>query len=107
MAVSVSTFKAAYPEFAKAGDTLLTEQLAQVELEVSDSWADRRDTVVMLTLADTLANSPWGRDARMVPVDKSGRVTGSSPYGIRLDAMKRAHGIRGSRLGSSPVTLFY
>lgn len=106
MTVSVSSFLDAYPEFAKAGTTLLTAQLAQAELEVSDSWADRRDTVVMLTLADALANSPWGRDARMVTVDKAGRVS-TSTYGARLDDMRRAHGIRGSRLGSPPVTLYY
>lgn len=107
MAVTVSTFKVAFPEFSKAGDAMLTAQLAQAELEVSDSFGDRRDLVVMLTLADNLANSPWGRDARMVPVNKVNGAQMQSTYAVRLQALKEVNAVSGSRFGSATSTLYY
>ncbi len=97
MAVSVASFKVAYPEFAKASDGLVAAHLAPVELAVSDSFAEQRDQAVMLRLADTLALSVWGRNARLVaPSD------GASTYGQRFRAMAEANALSASRLGSPP-----
>lgn len=95
MTVSIASFKVAYPEFVNAGDDLLTAQLAQVELVVSDSFGDQRDQVVMLTLADRLATSPSGRDARMMT--EEGGAT--SVYSTELERLKRANAVRAIRLG--------
>lgn len=99
MAVSVASFKVAFPEFLKAGDPMVAAQLAFVELEVSDSFGDSRDLAVMLKLADALALSPWGRDARLVPKGVDNAFT--STYGVRLRAMAEANGITADRMGSS------
>lgn len=94
MTVSIATFKVAYPEFTNAGDPLLTAQLAQVELVVSDSFGDQRDQVVMLTLADRLSTSPSGRDARMLTEDEK-----RSTYSAELERLKRANAVNAVRLG--------
>jgi len=95
LAVTVASFKAAYPEFAKAGDPMIAAHLAHVELEVSDSFGDQRDQAVMLRLADTLALSSFGRNARLVaPTD------GATTYGQRFRAMAEANAVSASRLGS-------
>lgn len=99
MAVTVASFKVAFPEFGKAGDPMLEAQLALVELEVSDAFGDSRDLAVMLKLADALALSPWGRDARMVPKGVDNAF--SSTYGVRFSAMAEANGVTASRLGST------
>jgi hypothetical protein len=99
MAVSIASFKVAFPEFARAGDPMLEAQLALTELEVSDSFGDSRDLAVMLRLADTLALSPWGRDARMIPKGVDNAF--SSTYGLRFQRMAEANGVSASRLGSS------
>ncbi len=99
MAVTVAAFKVAFPEFLKAGDAMLTAQLALVELEVSDSFGDSRDLAVMLKLGDALALSPWGRDARMVPKGVDNAF--SSTYGVRYRAMAEANAVSATRMGSS------
>lgn len=99
MAVSVASFLVCFPEFLKAGDPMLEAQLALVELEVSDSFGDSRDLAVMLKLADALAQSPWGRDARMVPKGVDNAF--SSTYGVRLRAMAEANGVSADRMGST------
>ena len=96
MSVTVASFKVAFPEFVKAGDPMLEAQLAQAELEVSDLFEDQRDHAVMLRLADNLALSPWGRDARLV-----GEKATSSPYGQRFWRLAEANAVRASRLGSN------
>jgi hypothetical protein len=96
MAVTIESFKISYPEFDKAGDPMLTAQLAQAELEVSDSFGDSRDTAVMLRLADTLALSPWGRDSRMIAPSQT-----STTYGARFQRMAEANAVSASRLGSA------
>ncbi|HEY6056217.1 MAG TPA: hypothetical protein VIU86_19965 [Gaiellaceae bacterium] len=98
MAVTIAAFKVAFPEFTRAGDPMLEAQLALVELEVSDSFGDSRDLAVMLRLADTLALSPWGRDARMIPKGVDNAF--SSTYGLRFQRMAEANGVSASRLGS-------
>lgn len=96
MTVSVNSFLVSYPEFANAGTALLTSQLAQVELCVSDSFGDQRDVVVMLTLADRLATSPSGRDARMLAGDEGSQT---SVYATELERLKRANAVRALRFG--------
>ena len=101
MTVSVAAFKICFGEFAKAGDAMLAAQLALVELEVSDSFGTSRDLAVMLKLADALALSPWGRDARMVPKGVDNAYT--STYGVRLMNLAQANAVSASRLGSGLV----
>ncbi len=98
MTVTVDSFKVAYPEFGKAGDAMLESALAQTELEVSDAFEDQRDTAVMLRLADRLAVSPAGRDARLDP-----RKATSSTYGERFQAMASALAVSATRCGSPPL----
>ena len=95
MAVTISTFKAAYPSFVNAGDEMLTAQLAQVELIVSDSFGDQRDQVVMLTLADRLSSMPEGRDARLT-AEGGPRST----YAPELERLKAANAVRAIRFGA-------
>ncbi len=95
MTVTVNSFLAAYPEFANAGTTLLTAQLAFAEAVVSsDSFGDQRDLVVCLTLADRLATSPSGRDARMTTEDSP-----TSTYSVELERLKAANAVRALRMG--------
>ncbi|MEY4548251.1 MAG: hypothetical protein RL685_4446 [Pseudomonadota bacterium] len=96
MAVTVASFKVAFPEFLRAEDPMLEAQLAMAELEVSDAFEESRDLAVMLRLADNLALSPWGRDARLV-----GTRATSSTYGERFARMAEANGVSPSRLGSA------
>ncbi len=99
MTVSRASFVEAFPEFSKAGNAMIDAQLAMVELEVSDAFGDSRDLAVMLKLADSLALSPWGRYARMVPKGVDNAF--SSTYGVRFRAMAEANGVSASRLGST------
>lgn len=98
MTVSVASFLVAYPEFLKAGEPMIGAQLAMTELEVSDSFAEQRDAAVMLRLADTLALSPFGRNARMVAPNAA-----TSTYGQRFSAMAESNAVSASRLGSPPT----
>jgi len=97
--VSVASFLVSFPEFLKAGQPMMEAQLAFTELEVSDSFGDSRDLAVMLKLADALALSPWGRDARMVPKGVDNAF--SSTYGVRYRAMAEANGVSATRMGST------
>lgn len=94
MAVTVASFLVAYPTFTNAGTALLTSQLAQVELIVSDSFGTQRDQVVMLTLADRLATSPAGRDARLTT-----EKVPTSTYSVELERLKSANAVRAIRFG--------
>lgn len=96
MAATVAGFLLCHPEFANAGTALLTAQLAQIELVVSDSFGAQRDQVVYLSLADRLATSPSGRDARML-AGPEGSAT--SVYATELERLKRANAVRALRLG--------
>lgn len=99
MAVSTASFLVVYPEFGKAPEGMIAAQLALVEREVSDSFGDQREQAVMLRLADTLALSAWGRNARMVTPNGP-----SSTYGERFQAMAESNAVSASRLGSPPLT---
>jgi hypothetical protein len=93
MAASTASFLLAYPEFANAGTPLLTAALAEAELLVSDSFGTQRDSVVYLTMADALARSPSGRDAKLADDEKT-------VYQHTLDRLKSANAVTASRLGS-------
>lgn len=92
MTVSVQSFKIAFPEFIKAGDAMLAVQLTYAEFEVSDSFGDYRDLAVMLRLADTLALSPAGRDART-------NTASNTTYGLRFQRLAESNAVSASRLG--------
>lgn len=94
MTVTVSSFKAAYPEFGSAGDILIAAKLEEAELTTSDSFGDQYDYAVMLLTADLLASSPWGRDARMISEDQR-----TSTYATRLWSLRRANAVRALRFG--------
>jgi hypothetical protein len=101
MAVTISSFKARYPEFSKAGDVMLAAALTGVEAVVSvDAFASdaARDEYVMLSLAHALALSPMGRDAQLVA--KDGKTT---TYTARLSAMRDAKAcLHPNRWGTLP-----
>ena len=94
MAVTTASFLIAYPEFRNAGAAMLAAQLAQVEIVVSDSFGTQRDQVVMLTLADRLATSPAGRDARLTT-----EKAPTSTYSVELERLKSANAVRAIRFG--------
>jgi hypothetical protein len=97
MTVSVASFLVRCPDFANAGTSLLAAALADVELEVSsDAFGAQRDAVVCLKLADRLASSPSGRDARMV---MGGGANQSTTYRRQLDELMCANAVRATRLG--------
>ncbi len=93
--VTIETFLISFPEFSSAGTSMLTAQLALAEVMTSsDSFGDQRDRAVQLLLADTLACSPWGRDARMVSEDQR-----TSTYATQLWSMRRANAVSAMRVG--------
>jgi hypothetical protein len=95
--VSVASFLVRHPEFVNAGTALLTQALADIELEVSaDAFGSQRDAVVCLKLADRLASSPSGRDARMVMGEGANQ---STTYRRQLDELMQANAVRAIRLG--------
>lgn len=97
MAVSVASFKIAFPEFVFVDDTHLAAQLAHVEAVTGDGYNGeaRRDYVVQLTLAHALALSPMGRDAGLVAKD------GTTTYGAQLKLIKQGNAcLHTSRMGS-------
>ena len=96
MPASVEVFLAAFPEFLKAGEPMIAAHMALAAFEVSDSFGSSRDLALYLRLADMLALSPFGRNARLV----SDKAT-TSTYGVRFQAMAEANGISPSRMGSS------
>lgn len=71
-----------HPEFGTAASSTVTRVLAEVELEVGDTWGDERSKVVALEACCRLAMSPAGRAARLAAKD------GSSTYSVRLQRLK-------------------
>lgn len=85
--MTLAEFKALYPEFAPAGDAWITAILAQSEALIGDSVpaGDKRENLVGLTTAATLARSPKGRAANLA--SKSGQ----SVYSRELDRARTGH----------------
>ena len=99
MAVSRASFLVSFPEFLLAGDTLIDATLAAAELRTSDSFGAQRDRALMLRCADMLANSPSGRDARMVMLQKSGTYS-ASVYAREFQELSEANAVSASRMGA-------
>jgi hypothetical protein len=98
MAVTVASFKVARPEFVKAGDAQITAALAFAELETSDTaFGDSRDYAVILKTADILAQSPAGRDSRLM-LQQTGAATTYGVERLRLDTVAA---LSASRFGTN------
>ena len=89
MTITAAAFKIRYPEFASAPDDLVVAVIAEKELITSDSWGDRRDSILMLSVADELTRSPKGRNGRIDV--QSNNVALDNPYAKELEAHRRAH----------------
>jgi len=86
MALTSTTFLVNYPEFANAGTTLIAAHITAQDVVVSDSWAaDERDDIVALKVADALATSASGRNARMDDPSKA------TTYAIALRKREEIH----------------
>lgn len=93
MAVSVSSFLEAFPEFSgeRAATDLIQAKIAEASRSVdSRRWGARTDDGVAYLAAHLLAMSPWGQKARL-----SDGNTGTTTYKGRFDEMRRQVGIGG------------
>lgn len=83
--MDLATFRAAYPEFDRASDDLVSAKLAQAAREVSSEiWDTWRDDGIGLLAAHYLATSPNGQMARLAAKE------GSSVYYVRYIERERA-----------------
>ena len=74
MAVTYTSFKAAFPEFTPAEDSLVTTKIAAAQLQINSTvWGSRYDEGVMWLTAILLASSPYGEQSRLSD-DKSKTV---------------------------------
>lgn len=68
MAVTLADFKAQFPEFAQAGDTVISAELANaLQLTPASVWGTLQDQGVRLRTAVALANRPPGRGMQFKP----------------------------------------
>lgn len=93
MAATTAGFLERFGEFTNSGTAQLNAALADAEVLVSDSFEGQRDYVVYLTMADALARTPMGRDAKLVDDEQT-------VYQHTLDRLKVANAVTASRLGS-------
>lgn len=105
MAVTVASFKARFREFRLADETMCEAALAGVEATTSiDAYPSEaaRDEVVLFTLADALAMSPFGRDAQMLLKGEHGESV--TAYGKRLAQLREGNAcLHPNRWGSEPA----
>lgn len=88
-AVTPISLKTLYPEFKTALDPTIQAAIDEADRNVSaDSYGDKRDDVIQLTVAHTLAVSPMGRSARLSSAE------GKSTYLTLLRTYKVANGVR-------------
>jgi hypothetical protein len=83
--VTAAAFKAAYPEFSNASDTLVESEIEVAEAMCPESiWTDetKRARGIGLTVAQSLALSPAGRDMQLA-------ADGTTVYDARLDDLRR------------------
>lgn len=74
MAVTYTSFKAAFPEFEPAENSLVTTKIAAASLQINSTvWGTRYDEGVMWLTAILLASSPYGEQSRLSD-DKSKTV---------------------------------
>jgi hypothetical protein len=90
--MTAAEFKAIYPEFATAADALVNAKIAEADLQTSDSFGTRRDSVLALLTSHLLAISPYGVNAKMVNKD------GGTVYGERLKTVQVIHGVARERI---------
>lgn len=69
MAVTVQSFKAAFPEFQRAADALVQTKIDEAELEVGTAWGTTRDLGVSYLTAHLLSIAAQGQQARLVPAN--------------------------------------
>lgn len=96
--MTAAEFLVAFPEFNGAAEAMITAAITAQTPMISDSWdADRADLVLGLRVADSLARSPFGRNARMVSENK---ITGvvSTTYRKQLNELIMVHGCARGRL---------
>ena len=74
MAVTVASFRAAYPEFASTTDPLIERYIGEAGLWVSECWGDQQDTGTMYYIAHM---SQVEADRVAAGIDASGRGTTS------------------------------
>jgi hypothetical protein len=81
--VLIASFRARYPEFSNASDSLVVSCLneAEMELVANADWGNRFDTAHGLLTADKLWSSPFGATMRL---DDAGKVMASSRYAKQL-----------------------
>lgn len=84
MAVTVSSFKVQYPEFANADTALLQATLDDaVKLCPAVPWGDKQDMGVMRQTAALLARSPFARGMELQMVNDR------TVYEIDLERLRR------------------
>lgn len=93
--VTLAEFKLLYPSFKAADDAWITAVLAQSEALIGDTVAagEKRELLVGLTTASTLARSPQGRAANLSSKD------GQSVFSRELDRVRAGHACGLLRLG--------
>jgi hypothetical protein len=96
--MTAEDFTTMFPEFATADTGLIEVTIAAQEGFVSDSWPNtQRLTVLGLRVADSLARSPFGRNARLQIEDKKTKRI-STTYGDQLGQLVLGHGSGLARL---------
>lgn len=65
MAVTLSKFREAFPEFTHAPDSLVSAKLAEAERVIPSHWGAIREDGIKYTAARALALSPQGRNMRL------------------------------------------
>lgn len=81
--MNLAGFRDRFPEFKTAGDTMVTAFLAAAALQTSSDWGTNYDEAHGLLTADLLANSPFGKNARLENDEKR------TNYGALREALGR------------------
>lgn len=72
---TVAEFRAHFPEFQNAPETLIQAKLNEATLEVDpDQWGPKTDSGIRYLTAHKLALSPWGTAARLAVQTKMGTI---------------------------------
>lgn len=66
MAVTAATFKAAFPEFVNADNSVVEAKIDSAKLQINSTiWGSRYDEGIMWLTAILLSSSPFGEAARL------------------------------------------
>jgi len=97
MAVTLASFRAAFPEFEVADAALVQAKLDEAVLALDERvFGVRFDEAVQYFAAHRLAISPFGQNARLVAKD------GSTTYGEAYAGIQRACAGGGWAVGQLP-----